>query len=292
MEECRQKGIVFTADKAGGKTSLVFMDKDKKNMTEALQKTEVTFSGLIGKYDYEAKKQDLSAVKESMSYVDTKGSEKEFYVVSGNNVSNVIKVDENSVTHNNVRKRMSDRTDLHDYYKQEVYSMKNPVVLSKEEYENAAGDKKALKKLTDKKRTPLRIRKEDVDVCRRQDMIRSGLIQKMYFQQNMGFWDLREEAKQIQEVKDGTLSLEEYLFDGTEYTPDEDVINLSDEEKQVSINEIGEIMESLSHIEQELTEKVYEPDELKKDMKDLIRQGHLVEQIESHEERSSEDEIE
>lgn len=226
--ELRSMGITFAREDYRGKDGLprtnfhFAVTEDMKKVQAAYARMQYEFRGLSGNYRHQAVMNDVKQVNQALERIRESGEE--FYLVSKNNPKERIHVTNSSVAHviDTPKGLHSYRTvDNYDHaglervYKQEASCMKNPVVLTKEEYLAAKDDPVTMQELLQSKTQGIvYASKEEKAKVYEENEYKRLFNQRMYVRSRDGSLDLAKEAKQLEKLKTGELSLEEYLSDG------------------------------------------------------------------------------
>lgn len=263
IEEFRTSGIIFARQKGEkeDRTDFYFSGNDAVKVRNAVAKTNIAFLGVSGNYTHQRLSGDIQMTKTALNRIEKDGDE--FYVVSAANPDNVIHVTNTSVTHQLMgngrpysyriaggREGNYDQVNLRSVYKQEVDTLKRPVVLSKEEYQKGMKDKEYLDKLVSQKMSRVVYRDESDKVqTYTENFIKNRLTQKLYGIVRAGEFDLAELKAGLKTVKEGETTLADFLDISGDILAPEGIDDKALERKK----ELVDFCNSLSPEEYEMT---------------------------------------
>lgn len=278
-EQFRVNGVMFSkVEQEGdaGETRQAFYcnPKDRKKVESCLARTEVEFDGISGTRQHMIRQNEVDAITKSMNYIGANKATRNFYVVSGTCTSNVIEVSGDNLNHQTIRKDgtpqimrkvkgQEDFSNLARVYKQEVSSMRAPVVLEKDEYEAVKDDKEALEKLVQEKRKfPMYASLEEKAQILFEKEVKNAYIRKVSMTQLVQPYDAIVDKMMLQDVMNGDMTLENYLVSGTNADPDADIAKWSEEEKSQAADLIKGYIERYEHVTEQIIDKEVDIEDL------------------------------
>lgn len=209
-------------------TSFLTSSKDREKVSQCLARTEIEFSGISGNYRNQSLKSEQYKIDQAKSYIDSTSSKEEFYVVSATNPLNAIHVEAHKVTHE-INDRdgktksyravdgLFDHADMQKVFKQEVDSMKSPLLFTEEEYHAAMKDPQKMKDLIwEKSDYPQYRNQMDKLNCINERQVKRLLNQKLYFPMMQGSFDLQSEREELNNVRENGFPLDAYLNPSSE----------------------------------------------------------------------------
>ncbi len=299
VEEFRTSGIVFARQESekGDRTDFYFSRNDTEKVRNALAKTNIALLGVSGNYTHQSLSGDLRMTKTALNRIEKDGDE--FYVVSAANPDNVIHVTNTSVTHQLMgegrphsyriaggREGNYDQVNLRTVYKQEVDTLKRPVVLSKEEYRKGAKDREYMDKLVSEKMSRVVYRNESDKVqTYTENFIKNKLTQKLYGRIRAGEFDPAVLKADLESVQNGETSLADFLdISGDILAPagiDDKALerkqelmdycdHLSPEEYEMAVSLLSDAVEEYDKAENMIGLTQFEDAELHQSLDDLI----------------------
>lgn len=289
--ELRSLGITFAREEYRGKDNLprtnfhFAITEDMQKIQAAYARMQYEFLGLSGNYRHQAIMNDIRQVNKAIEAMKESG--KEFYLVSQNNPKERIHVTDSSVAHvidtpNGLHSYRTvdnyDHAGLERVYKQEASCMKNPVVLSKEEYMAAKDDPVTMQELLQSKTQGIVYASEAEKIQAYEEKEYKNLFnQRMYARSRDGSFDLAKEVKQFEKLKAGTLSLTDYLSDGLSAVEsravEATVRSFSSEEQERLLSFIESGISGYEQAGQEVCRCELTKEQLQKDLDTIAREA-------------------
>lgn len=236
IEQLRSQNVPFSrvestkeiTTKSGEKaevpmTAFLTSSKDRERVAQCLARTEIEFSGISGNYRNQSMKSEQNKIDKARTYIDSTSSKEEFYVVSATNPLNSIHVEAHKVTHEisgtdgktksyRAVDGLYDHTDMQKVFKQEVDSLRSPLLFTEEEYHSAMADPDLMKYLIRKKSDYPQYRNEmDKLNCITERQVKRLLNQKLYYSIARGIFDLESEREELNNVRESGFPLDAYL---------------------------------------------------------------------------------
>lgn len=227
MEEFRLANIPFAkqiVEKDGKEyVDILFLQDNKERAGQAYAKAKIDELGISGTYHYQKIQKQTKNIHNALNQIEK--SEKEFYVLSANDIQNMIHVTNSMVVHQRVdendpfvyriaggKEENRDYVNLRKVYKQEVDCMKNPVVLTKEEYEANCSNAEQLREIVNQKSEKvIYASKEDKLQAYLEQFFKNQFNRIVYDKIRANMFDIEMEKDRFEDVKNGKITLPEFL---------------------------------------------------------------------------------
>lgn len=244
-------------------TSFLVSSRDRERVAQCLARTEIEFSGISGNYRNQSMKSEQYKMEQAKSYIDSTSSKEEFYVVSATNPLNAIHVEAHKVTHEingtdgktksyRAVDGLYDHADMQKVFKQEVDSLKSPLLFTEEEYHQGMANPELMKELIRKKADYPQYRNEmDKMNCIMERQMKRLLNQKLYYAIAKGTFDLEMEREELDNVRQHGFPLDAYLnpssADDVEF-----LANLSGEDRKMVEDMLNDYLGCFETADQQL----------------------------------------
>lgn len=263
-------------------TSFYASSKDREKVAQCLARTEIEFAGISGNYRNQTIKNSLNKIEEAKSYIDSTSAKEEFYVVSAVNPYNSIHVEAHKVTHEindgngkttayRAVDGLYDHADMQKVFKEEVDSMRSPLLFTESEYHQAMSDPEFMKKMVDKKLDYPQYRsKQDKLNCITERQIKKMFNQKIYPQIAQGIFNPEAEREEFAHMIENQYPLEAYLNPFS----NEDMKflqGLSDDECQIAKKILDDCLSCYEHADIQIKAHTITEKERTTSLDDLIR---------------------
>lgn len=302
MGELRTSGVVYARESFnidGEKRYNIYVPQSSdKKLGIATAKANIEYSGVSGNYARQKAVNEIKSTRIALNEIEKNGGE--FYVVSCNNPHNIIHVTNEKVTHELVgksgnkiyreagyRNGMSDYSSLIKTYKQEVDSMKRPVVLSKEEYLQNKDDTKKLKEHVQSKAQKV-IYRSPVEKAQVQheNYFKFKFSQRVFGSIRAGEFEPENFKELLNSVKRGEIDLADFLDLGNDEFAvntsldalnkqreelDEKIAGLTDSEYKDIIETYDSYINEFDNSGMELENHIFDREEIDRSINDLVR---------------------
>ena len=288
-ETLRTSGVIYSEKtNTNGEHDVYFSPKDRGKIKNCLARMAIEFHGESGSRSYVIQKNSILSMNKVLQHMDKSKTDEPFYVVSANNVHEVIHVHDRALEHmcrqadgeSKIYRRVNTTEDynrLNSVFKEEAYSMKNPVVLTASEYEAAQHDPEELKKLVFQKRglppyssdlSKLHIHMENE--------IKSAFVKKVSLLSLDNSLDINFEKSLLEDVKAGKMSLVDYLNQGVKPVDKDLLSDFSDDELKASIGLVESFVEEYDSADELLRETNIDPQEYEMDLDELVAETEVA----------------
>lgn len=302
MGELRTSGVIYSREthivNNEKRINICIASSDEKKLSQAVAKANIEFSGISGNYARQKMLNEIRTTRIALNEIEKNTDE--FYVVSANNPHNVIHMTNSSLKHefigennNKVYREIGDKDGNFDYmslakaYKQEVDSMKKPVVLTKDEYLNNYQNAKEMKELVKRKMMKI-IYNSDLEKAKVQseNFFKYKFNQRLYGNIKSGEFNCDDFKMLLNSVRNKEISLSDFLDLGNDEFAvnttldnlnkqkeelDATINGLSDEEYNDILDMYDSFLDEYNIAGNEIEIKVFSTKELNKSLKDLTQ---------------------